>query len=336
MSVLVSGGAGYIGSHTAIKLHESGRDVVIADNFSNSSERIIPRLEKLSGCMVPYERADLCDKAAVERLFNKYSFDSIIHFAALKAVGESVANPIKYFNNNLISTLNLLTAMRETGVRNFVFSSSATVYGAPASVPITEDFPLRAVNPYGRTKLIIEDILRDLKASDVNFNAAILRYFNVVGTHPSGFIGEAPCGIPQNLFPCIAQVAVGKIESLPVYGNDYPTRDGTGVRDYIHVQDLADGHIAALDRLQAKGGLLTYNLGTGCGYTVFEVIDAYEKASGKSIPVEVMPRRPGDIAECFADASLAKLELGWQAKFSLDDMCRDSWKWQKNNPGGYE
>ena len=336
MSILVSGGAGYIGSHTVIKLLEAEKDVVIADNFSNSSENTISRLNKLSGRNIPFEKVDLTDSSAVNGLFDSHSFDAVIHFAAYKAAGDSVLDPLKYFINNLTSTLNLLAAMRERGVKLFVFSSSATVYGAPASVPITEDFPLSAVNPYGRTKLIIEDMLRDMHFADGSLGIAILRYFNVAGAHPSGTIGEAPAGIPGNLIPHMAQVAAGQLCELPVYGADYPTRDGTCVRDYIHVQDIADGHVAALDKLESEGGLLTYNLGTGSGYTVLEVISAYGRACGKSIPYEITARRPGDIAECYADSSKARRELGWKARFSLDDMCRDSWNWQKNNPRGYE
>ena len=336
MSVLVSGGAGYIGSHTVLKLIESGRDVVIADNFSNSSETVIPRLERLAGRKILCVKTDLCDSAAVNRLFENFDFDAVVHFAGFKAVAESVAEPVKYFNNNLTSSLNLLTAMLENDVRKFVFSSSATVYGVPESVPISEDHPLSAINPYGRTKLMIEDMLRDLDTADKGLGIAILRYFNVIGAHESGEIGEVPVGIPNNLMPYIALVAAGRQKELPLYGDDYPTRDGTCIRDYIHVQDLADGHIAALDKLDTGKGLLTYNLGTGSGYTVLEVIAAYEKACGRRVPYKIMPRRPGDSAESYADVSLALSELRFRAKLSLEDMCRDSWNWQKNSPSGCE
>ncbi len=336
MAVLVSGGAGYIGSHTVLKLIEANRDVVIADDFSNASPKVVERLNLLSKTEIPVERVNLCDRTATEAIFQKYPIDSVIHFAGFKSVGESVSKPLEYFHNNLISTLNLLEIMRDHGVRNFVFSSSATVYGDPEHVPITEDMPLHVTNPYGRTKLMIEDMLRDLSFADSSFNIALLRYFNPVGAHASSLIGEDPSGIPNNLVPYIAKVAVGKLHELPVYGNDYPTRDGTGVRDYVHVEDLAAGHLCALKKLETNCGLVTYNLGTGQGYTVLEIVAAYEKASGKPIPYKIMPRRPGDIAACYADVSLAKKELGWSATLTLDDMCRDSWNWQTNNPDGYK
>lgn len=335
MTVLVSGGAGYIGSHTVLKLLESGREVVIADNFSNSNESVIQRLEQLSGRSIPVENTELCDAGSVRSLFDIYNFDSVIHFAGLKAVAESVSQPLEYYSNNLISTLNLLLSMSEKGVRNFVFSSSASVYGEVEAVPITEDFPMQAVSPYGKTKAMIEEMLRDIYTSGQISGVAVLRYFNAVGAHPSGLIGDFPSGIPNNLTPYIAKVAAGKLDSIPVYGSDYPTRDGTCIRDYIHVEDLAEGHIAALDKLERDGGMVTCNLGTGSGSTVLEVIAAYERACGKPIPKYMAPRRPGDVAENYADASLAREQLGWQAKRSLDDMCRDSWNWQKNNPDGY-
>lgn len=335
MAVLVCGGAGYIGSHTVLKLLDEGRDVIIADNFSNSSEKVIPRLESISGKSIKIEKLDLCDLPAVTRLFERYSFDAVMQFAGLKAGGESVEKPLEYYKNNLFSTINILYNMREKGVKNFVFSSSAAVYGAAAFVPITEDFPLAAVNPYGKTKQMAEEILRDFDYSGKDMSIAILRYFNAVGAHPSGLIGEDPSGIPNNLVPHIAQVASGRLEQLPIYGDDYPTRDGTCVRDYVHVEDLAEGHTLALDKLERDGKLVTYNLGTGGGHTVYEVLASYEKACGMVINKKVAPRRPGDVAEIYADPSLAGKELGWRAERSVDDICRDSWNWQKNNPYGY-
>ena len=333
--VLVTGGAGYIGSHTVLALNREGYDFVIADNFCNSDPRIIKRLNELTGREITLERIELCDLDAVKALFEKYDFDSVIHFAGLKAVGESVAIPLTYYRNNLISTLNILDCMKEYGVKNLVFSSSATVYGDPESVPMREDFPLSATNAYGRTKLMIEDILRDFYRSDNSFNFAILRYFNPIGADPSGRIGEVPNGIPNNLLPYITQVAVGKREKLSVSGNDYDTPDGTGVRDYIHVCDLADGHVAALRKLAENCGIITVNLGTGRGYSVLEVIKAFEKASGVNIPYVIAPRRPGDIASSYADPALAKEVLGWSARRTIDEMCADSWRWQSSNPDGY-
>ena len=338
MSVLVTGGAGYIGSHTCVELIAAGYDIVVADNLSNSCEEAVCRVEKIAGKQIPFENVELCDIAAVEALFAKYpDIDSVIHFAGLKAVGESVAKPLEYYTNNLVSTLNLLNVMRSHGVKNFVFSSSATVYGDPEVVPISEDTPTgNTTNPYGTTKLFIERILSDCCAADPTMNVALLRYFNPVGAHESGMIGEDPSGIPNNLTPYIAQVAVGKREMLHVYGNDYPTPDGTGVRDYIHVVDLSIGHVAALKKLAENCGLFICNLGTGNGYSVMEVLHAYEKACGKTLPYVVDPRRPGDIAVCYADPTKAREELGWEAKLGIDEMCASSWKWQSTNPNGYK
>lgn len=336
MAVLVTGGAGYIGSHTVLELIAAGYDVVIADNFSNSKPEVVKRLNELSGTAVTCIETELCDKAQVEKLFDKYTIDSVIHFAGLKAVGESVSIPLNYYSVNLDSTLNVLHVMKERGVTDFVFSSSATVYGGPHEKGITEDYPYSVHSPYGRTKRFIEEILKDLYVSDDSFNIAILRYFNPIGAHASGRIGEDPNGIPNNLVPYVAQVAVGRREFLGVYGNDYNTPDGTGVRDYIHVVDLAKGHVAALKKLAQKSGLVIYNLGTGNGSSVLDVVHAFEQASGKTVPYKVLPRRDGDVDMYFADASLAEQELGWKAELSLLDMCRDTWNWQSNNPNGYE
>ena len=338
MSILVSGGAGYIGSHTCVELIKAGYDIVVADNLVNSSEESLRRVERIVGRPVPFVKAELCDPAQVERLFADYpGIDSVIHFAGLKAVGESVAKPLEYYTNNLVNTLVLLNAMRAHGVKNFVFSSSATVYGDPATVPIREDFPTGGTtNPYGTTKLFLERILTDVCAADPTLNVALLRYFNPIGAHESGLIGEDPNGIPNNLVPYIAQVAVGKLEKLHVYGDDYPTADGTGVRDYIHVVDLALGHVAALKKLDTDCGLFVCNLGTGKGYSVLDVLHAYEKACGKTLPYVVDPRRPGDIAACYADPAKAKAELGWQAQYGIEEMCASSWKWQSMNPNGYK
>ncbi len=337
MSILVSGGAGYIGSHTCVELIQAGYDIVVADNLVNSCEEAVHRVEQIVGKSVPFVQAELCDPAQVEELFVKYpDIDSVIHFAGLKAVGESVAKPLEYYTNNLVNTLVLLNAMRKHGVKNFVFSSSATVYGDPASVPIREDFPTGGTtNPYGTTKLFIERILTDYCAADPSLNVALLRYFNPIGAHASGLIGEDPNGIPNNLVPYIAQVAVGKLEKLHVYGGDYPTPDGTGVRDYIHVVDLALGHVAALKKLEQGCGLFVCNLGTGKGYSVLDILHAYEKACGKTLPYVMAPRRPGDIAECYADPTKAREELGWEAKYGIEEMCASSWKWQSTNPNGY-
>ena len=337
MSVLVTGGAGYIGSHTCVELLRSGYDIVVVDNLSNSSQEALRRVEKITGKTIPFIRADVCDAEVMQTVFTQYpEINSVIHFAGLKAVGESVRKPLEYYTNNLVSTLTLLNTMRNHGVKNIVFSSSATVYGDPASVPIREDFPTGGTtNPYGTTKYFLEQILKDCCAADPELNVALLRYFNPVGAHESGLIGEDPGGIPNNLTPYIAQVAVGKLEKLHVYGNDYPTPDGTGVRDYIHVVDLALGHVSALKKLESKCGLFIVNLGTGKGYSVLEVLQAYEKACGKTLPYVIDPRRPGDIAACYADPKKALEEMGWQATLSIDEMCASSWNWQSKNPNGY-
>lgn len=338
MSILVSGGAGYIGSHTCIELIEAGYDIVVADNLCNSSEEAVRRVSRIVGREIPFVKAELCSEDEVEALFAKYpDIDAVIHFAGLKAVGESVVKPLEYYTNNLVNSLVLLNAMRRHGVKNFVFSSSATVYGDPATVPIREDFPTGGTtNPYGTTKLFLERILTDICAADPTMNVALLRYFNPIGAHESGLIGEDPNDIPNNLVPYIAKVAVGKLEKVHVYGNDYPTPDGTGVRDYIHVVDLARGHVATIKKLEEKPGLFICNLGTGHGYSVLDVIHAFSKACGKELPYVIDPRRPGDIAECWCDPSKAKRELGWEAEYGIDEMCRDSWNWQSHNPDGYK
>ena len=338
MSILVSGGAGYIGSHTCVELLEAGYEIVVVDNLSNSCEESLRRVAQITGKQVPFIKADLCDPAATEAVFQQYpDIDAVIHFAGLKAVGESVRKPLEYYTNNLVSTLTLLNVMRDHGVKNFVFSSSATVYGDPASVPIQENFPTGGTtNPYGTTKLFLERVLIDYCAATPDLNVALLRYFNPIGAHESGLIGEDPNGIPNNLVPYIAQVAVGKLEKLHVYGGDYPTPDGTGVRDYIHVVDLAQGHVAALKKLETNCGLFIVNLGTGNGYSVLDVLHAYEKACGKTLPYVVDPRRPGDIAECYAEPKKALEEMGWSAKLGIEEMCASSWKWQSMNPNGYK
>ena len=338
MAILVTGGAGYIGSHTCVELLEAGYDIVVADNLSNSCEESLRRVETITGKKVPFIKAELCDPAAVESIFSDHpDISAVIHFAGLKAVGESVGKPLEYYSNNLISTLVVLQAMRAHGVKNFVFSSSATVYGDPASVPIREDFPTGGTtNPYGTTKLFLERVLMDCCAADPTLNVAVLRYFNPIGAHESGLIGEDPNGIPNNLVPYIAQVAVGKLEKLHVYGDDYPTADGTGVRDYIHVVDLAQGHVAALKKLETGCGLFVCNLGTGKGYSVLEVLHAYERACGRELPYVVDPRRPGDIAACYAEPERARTEMGWEARLGIEEMCASSWKWQSTNPGGYQ
>ena len=337
MSILISGGTGYIGSHTCVELVQAGYDIVVADNLVNSCQEAVQRVSRIVGKEIPFEQVELCDPAQVEDLFQRYpDVEAVIHFAGLKAVGESVAKPLEYYTNNLTSTLVLLNAMRKHGVKHFVFSSSATVYGNPSSVPIREDFPTGGTtNPYGTTKLFIERILTDYCAADPSLNVALLRYFNPIGAHASGLIGEDPNGIPNNLVPYIAQVAVGKLEKIHVYGNDYPTSDGTGVRDYIHVVDLARGHVAALKKLETNCGLFVCNLGTGKGYSVLEVIKAYEKACGKSLPYVIDPRRPGDIPSCYADPTKAREELGWEAEYGIEEMCASSWNWQHANPNGY-
>jgi UDP-glucose 4-epimerase len=335
MNLLVTGGAGYIGSHTCVELLNSGHDVVVVDNYSNSSPEAIRRVSEICGRDLPCHDFDLCDGARLEELFATEGFDAVIHFAGLKAVGESVAKPLAYYRNNIDSTLSLIEAMSRHEVFSLVFSSSATVYGDPASVPIREDFPLSATNPYGRTKLFIEEILRDVEHADPRWRIALLRYFNPVGAHESGRIGEDPNDIPNNLMPFVSQVGIGRLEELRVFGDDYPTPDGTGVRDYIHVVDLALGHLAAVDRLAELPGLHVYNLGTGRGYSVLEMVKAFETASGRQVPYRIVERRPGDIATCYADPSLARAELGWEATRSVEDMCRDAWRWQQQNPNGY-
>ncbi|MDE5755844.1 MAG: UDP-glucose 4-epimerase GalE [Clostridia bacterium] len=335
MSILVSGGAGYIGSHTVIELIENGFEPVIVDNLCNSKKVAVERLEKITNKKIKFYQYDLCDIEKLREVFKAEKIDACIHFAGLKAVGESCQKPLEYYQNNLISTLNLIQVMREFNCKNLVFSSSATVYGQPKSVPISEDFPLSTTNPYGTTKLYIEGILKDIYKADNSFNIALLRYFNPIGAHKSGLIGEDPNGIPNNLMPYITQVAIGKLQRLSVFGDDYPTHDGTGVRDYIHVLDLAHGHILALKKLMSGSGLVIYNLGTGKGYSVLDMVKAFEKASGRKVPYVIAPRRAGDIAECYASTTLAKQELGFECKYDLNDMCEDSWRWQSQNPNGY-
>ena len=334
MAVLVTGGAGYIGSHTCVELLNAGEEIIILDNFYNSKPEALNRIRQITGKDFLFYEADLLDKAAIERIFSENSIDSVIHFAGLKAVGESVQKPILYYHNNITGTLNLCDVMQSHNVKKIVFSSSATVYGSPKSVPIDETFPLSTTNPYGSTKLMIEQILRDIYIADNEWSIALLRYFNPIGAHPSGLIGEDPNGIPNNLVPYIAQVAVGKLECLGVFGNDYPTHDGTGVRDYIHVVDLALGHLKALDKVRRDKGVDAYNLGTGKGYSVLDVVKAYEKACGKPVKFQIKPRRPGDIAECYANPKKAKEILGWEATRGIDEMCRDSWNFTLKNPKG--
>jgi len=333
--ILVTGGMGYIGSHTVIELIEAGYDVVILDNLNNSSEKVLPRLEKICKQPIPFVKADARDRTALDKVFREHKISSVIHFAGLKAVGESVEKPLEYFDNNLNSTLTLLQAMRAADVKRFVFSSSATVYGDPHTVPIREDFPLSVTNPYGRTKLMCEEILWDLLVAEPDWQIAILRYFNPVGAHESGMIGEAPNGIPNNLVPYITQVAVGKREKLSIYGNDYATPDGTGVRDYIHVVDLAKGHVASLRYMEQQGKSMTVNLGTGNGISVREMVEAFQQVNGITIPHQYVARRPGDVMSCYADPALAQSLLGWRAEKDVFAMCRDSWRWQSMNPDGF-
>ena len=336
MKLLVTGGAGYIGSHTCVELLSTGAEVVVVDNLCNSSEESLRRVEKITGKSVKFYNCNILDESGLSAIFDAEKPDAVIHFAALKAVGESVAKPLAYYTNNITGTLTLARVMDAHDVRTIVFSSSATVYGDPATVPIREDFPLSATNPYGQTKLMNEQILRDLYVADKRWKIALLRYFNPVGAHKSGLIGEDPAGIPNNLTPYITQVAMGKRECLSVFGNDYDTPDGTGVRDYIHVVDLARGHIAAVNKLASMdGGVLTVNLGTGRGYSVLEMVQMFKEVSGKEIPYKITPRRPGDIATCYADPSLAFELLGWKAERGLKEMCEDSWRWQSQNPNGY-
>lgn len=336
MTILVTGGAGYIGSHTVLELLEADYNVVVIDNLCNSSEESLQRVAQITGKKPVFYNADVIDRATLDTIFTTHSIDAVIHFAGLKAVGESVKKPIMYYKNNLDSTLVLCEVMAKHNVKNIVFSSSATVYGEPITVPITEDFPISAQNPYGQTKLFSEIIFRDVYASDNEWNIALLRYFNPVGAHISGLIGEDPNGIPNNLMPYISQVAVGKLEKLSVFGDDYPTHDGTGVRDYIHVVDLAKGHIKALEKLEEKPGVVTYNLGTGKGSSVLDMVKAFAKASGVEIPYSIEPRRPGDAASCYADPAKAEHELGWKVELDIDRMCEDTWRWQSNNPNGYK
>lgn len=336
MRILVTGGAGYIGSHTCVELLQAGYEVIVVDSLINSREESLRRVAEITGKKLRFHKVDLLDKARLAAVFQETAVDAVIHFAGLKAVGESVAKPLQYYTNNITGSLVLFGVMAEYGVRNLVFSSSATVYGDPASLPITEDFPVKASNPYGWAKVMLEQILRDLHYADPALNIALLRYFNPVGAHASGRIGEDPRGIPNNLVPYIAQVAVGKLPQLQIYGNDYPTPDGTGVRDYIHVMDLAGGHMRALEKLATGPGLVTYNLGTGKGYSVLEMVNAFAKAAGKNIPYRIVGRRPGDIASCYADPAKAEKELSWKATRDIHAMCLDTWRWQTQNPSGYE
>ncbi len=335
MKILVTGGAGYIASHTNVELLNAGYDVVVVDNLVNSNQESIRRVEKITGKKIAFYQEDICDLQALDAVFAKEKIDAVIHFAGLKAVGESCEKPLEYFDNNLCGTIYLLKTMKKYQVKSLVFSSSATVYGKPATVPITEDFPLSVSNPYGRTKLIIEDMLRDIYQADSSWDIALLRYFNPIGAHESGEIGEDPNGIPNNLLPYVSKVAAGELECVRVFGDDYDTPDGTGVRDYIHVVDLACGHIKALKKLETHPGLVTYNLGTGRGYSVLDIIHNFEKACGKKIPYQITERRPGDIDVCYANPEKAKQELGWQAVRDIDKMCEDAWRWQSRNPKGY-
>ena len=334
MAILVTGGAGFIGSHTCVELLENNYEIVVMDNFINSKPEALNRIKQITGKDFKFYEADLLDKAAMETIFQENDIEAVIHFAGLKAVGESVAQPIRYYHNNITGTLLLCQVMQEHNVKKIVFSSSATVYGSPKSVPIREDFELHTTNPYGSTKLMIEDIMRDIFVSDNEWSIALLRYFNPIGAHKSGLIGEDPNGIPNNLMPYIAQVAAGKLECLSVFGNDYDTPDGTGVRDYIHVVDLAQGHIKAVEKVLASTGVDAYNLGTGTGYSVLDMVDAFEKVNDVKVNHKIVARRPGDIAACYADPAKAKELLGWEAKYGIEDMCRDSWNFVKNNPNG--
>lgn len=337
MKILLTGGAGYIGSHTAIELDKAGHEVVIVDNLVNSKEEAVRRVEKITGKAIPFYIADVRDRVAMDKVFKENKIDAVIHFAGLKAVGESVAKPLEYYENNMNATFVLLDVMRNNGCKNIIFSSSATVYGDPAMIPITEECPKgKCTNPYGQTKSMLEEVMIDVQKADPEWNVVLLRYFNPIGAHKSGLIGENPNGIPNNLMPYITQTAIGMRKELGVFGNDYDTPDGTGVRDYIHVCDLATGHVAAVKAIERKAGLAIYNLGTGHGYSVLDVVKAFEKANGLKVPYSIKPRRPGDIATCYCNPAKAKAELGWEAEFGIEDMCRDSWNFQKNNPNGYE
>lgn len=336
MKILVTGGAGYIGSHTCVELLNAGYEVVILDNLYNASEKAVDRIKEITGKDLTFYKADILDKEAMDKIFADEKPDCVIHFAGLKAVGESVAKPLEYYQNNITGTLNLCEVMIKNGCKNIIFSSSATVYGNPAFIPITEECPKGTpTNPYGWTKWMIEQILTDLHTADPEWNVILLRYFNPIGAHKSGLIGEDPKGIPNNLLPYVAQVAIGKLQSVGVFGNDYDTPDGTGVRDYIHVVDLAVGHVKAINKIKENPGVKVYNLGTGKGYSVLDVIKAFGKACGHDVPYVIKDRRPGDIATCYSDATLAKKELGWEAQYGIDEMCADSWKWQSMNPNGY-
>ena len=335
--ILITGGAGYIGSHTALELLKEGYEVVVYDNLCNSSQESMKRVEELTGKTITFYEGDILNAETLKAMFEKEQVDAVIHCAALKAVGESVRKPLEYYQNNITGTLTLMKVMREVGVKNIVFSSSATVYGNPETMPITEDCPKgQCTNPYGWTKSMLEQILTDIQKADPEWNVILLRYFNPIGAHKSGTMGENPNGIPNNLMPYVTQVAVGKLKELGVFGNDYDTPDGTGVRDYIHVVDLAIGHVKALKKIQENAGLCIYNLGTGHGYSVLDIVKNFEKATGVKIPYVIKPRRPGDIATCYCDPTKAKEELGWEAQYGIEDMCADSWRWQKNNPNGYE
>lgn len=336
MKILVTGGAGYIGSHTCVELLNCGHEITVVDNLCNSSEKSLDAVKEITGKDFRFYKCDLLDKEALGHVFDENEFDAVIHFAGLKAVGESVAKPIEYYHNNMTGTFNLIEVMKEHSVFNIVFSSSATVYGEPETVPIKEDFPLSATNPYGATKLMLERVLGDLYISDNRFSVVLLRYFNPIGAHKSGKIGEDPKGIPNNLLPYVSQVAVGKLEKVNVFGDCYPTKDGTGVRDYIHVVDLSLGHVKAVEKKSGHGGVHIYNLGTGQGYSVLEIIAAFSKACGKNVPYVITAPRPGDVPMCYADASKAKAELDWEAMHGIDEMCRDAWNWQSKNPNGYE
>lgn len=337
MAILVTGGAGYIGSHTCVELLENGYEVVILDNLVNASRKVVDRIEELSGRKVTFYEGDIRDRDCLNKLFDEQKIDSVIHFAGLKAVGESVAKPWEYYENNISGSLVLFDVMRRHGCKSIIFSSSATVYGNPAQIPITEECPKgTCTNPYGWTKWMLEQILTDLHTADPDWNVVLLRYFNPIGAHKSGRIGENPNGIPNNLMPYITQVAVGKLKELGVFGDDYDTPDGTGVRDYIHVCDLATGHVAAIKKLEEKSGLSIYNLGTGVGYSVLDIVHNFEEATGIHIPYSIKPRRAGDIATCYSSADKAKRELGWEARYGIKEMCADSWNWQKSNPNGYE
>ena len=336
MNILLTGGAGYIGSHTIIELDKAGHSVVVVDNLVNSNPIALERVAKIIGKKIPFYKADVRDREAMQKVFTENKIDAVIHFAGLKAVGESVEKPLEYYENNMNATFVLLDVMRKNGCKNIIFSSSATVYGDPAIIPITEDCPKgHCTNPYGQTKSMLEEVLMDVQKADPEWNVVLLRYFNPIGAHQSGTIGENPNGIPNNLMPYITQTAVGKRKELGVFGNDYDTPDGTGVRDYIHVCDLAAGHVAALQAIQRKAGLAMYNLGTGHGYSVLDVVKAFIKVNGVDVPYSIKPRRAGDIATCYCNPAKAKAELGWEAKYGIEEMCRDSWNWQKNNPEGY-